>query len=326
LEKYSKERFFLVVSYDEPHHPFLCPEPYASMYDGYEFPKSENVYDSLEDKPDYQRAWAGDSLSEDKNTLTVEQADFFGCNSFVDAEIGRVLEAVERYAPGAMVIFTSDHGDFLHSHSLFGKGPAVYDEISRIPLIIRQPDCTVPGSVCKTPVSHIDLMPTIMEAMGLEIPVLLEGGSLVGLLHGEGPAARQVFMEFGRYEIDHDGFGGFQPLRAVFDGRYKLSVNLLSTDELYDLETDPGEMVNLIERSEYAEIRDRLHDAVLEWMNRTRDPFRGYYWERRPWRRKPRPASWEYTAMTRQREHEEYEPRQLDYDTGLEMEEAVRPK
>ena len=61
-------------------------------------------------------------------------------------------------------------------------------------------------------------------------------------------------------------------------------------------------------------------------MNDTRDPFRGYYWERRPWRKDARPASWAYTLMTRQREHEEYEPRQLDYDTGLEIESAVRLK
>ena len=61
-------------------------------------------------------------------------------------------------------------------------------------------------------------------------------------------------------------------------------------------------------------------------MNRTRDPFRGYYWERRPWRRDARPASWEYTGMTRQREVDGDEPRQLDYKPGLEMKEATRPK
>jgi uncharacterized sulfatase len=71
---------------------------------------------------------------------------------------------------------------------------------------------------------------------------------------------------------------------------------------------------------------DRLHDRLLDWMNRTRDPFRGYCWERRPWRRDARPATWDYTRMTRQPENEEYEPRQLNYDTGLPMTEAVRRK
>ena len=133
-------------------------------------------------------------------------------------------------------------------------------------------------------------------------------------------------MEFARYEIDHDGFGGFQPIRAAFDGRYKLVINLLSSDELYDLRADPQEMVNLIDSFDHDQIRDRLHDDILAWMNRTRDPFRGYYWERRPWRTDAREATWDYTGMTRQRENEEYEPRQRDYSTGLDMVEATRKK
>jgi uncharacterized sulfatase len=134
-----------------------------------------------------------------------------------------------------------------------------------------------------------------------------------------------VFIEFGRYEVDHDPFCGFQPIRAAFDGRYKLAINLLTSDELYDLENDPQEMENLIDAPEHLAARDRLHDSLLRWMNDTRDPFRGYYWERRPWRSDAPPASYLHSGMTRQREHEEYEPRQLDYATGMEMTKAVRP-
>jgi uncharacterized sulfatase len=112
----------------------------------------------------------------------------------------------------------------------------------------------------------------------------------------------------------------------VRSSRYKLVINLLTEDEFYDLAKDPYEMENVLGDANYQKERDALHDALLSWMNHTRDPFRGYYWERRPWRGDARPATWDYTAMTRQRENEEYEPRQLDYDTGLEMTEAVRPK
>jgi len=134
-------------------------------------------------------------------------------------------------------------------------------------------------------------------------------------------------MEFGRYETDHDGFGGYQPMRAVFDGRYKLSINLLSTDELYDLKEDPGELMNHIGDPSYGEIRDRLHDAILDEMYRTRDPFRGYYWARRPWRTDAPLASWDDRLMTRQRiESEIFEKHQLDYSTGLPIEKAVRVK
>lgn len=133
-------------------------------------------------------------------------------------------------------------------------------------------------------------------------------------------------MGLGRYESDHDGFGGFQPMRACLEGRYKRVINLLSSDELYDRETDPYERINLISFPEPRTVRDALHDAVLEWMNATRDPFRGYVWERRPWRTDARPATGRSTGMARQRENEECEPRQLDYETGLPMTSAVRPK
>jgi len=327
LSKSSGEDFFLVVSYDEPHHPFLCPEPYASMYKDYELPKRPNVWDTLEDKPEHHRVWAGDSVKEDKDALKIKNPYYFGCNSFADYEIGRVLDAVDEYAPDALVIYTSDHGDMLCSHSISNKGPVMYQEITNIPLLVRYPGVIPCGSVCTNTVSHIDLTPTILEVMGLPEPNLLEGESILELLsHPEAEKARDAFMEFGRYEIDHDGFGGFQLIRAVCDGHYKFVVNLLTTDELYDLEQDPYEMKNRIEDPAYQVIRDRLHDRLLAWMNDTRDPFRGYYWERRPWRTDAHPATWDFAGMTRQRENEEYEPRQLDYSTGLAITDAVRKK
>ena len=327
LSKFQHEDFFLVVSYDEPHDPYISPEPYSSMYSNYEFPKSPNVYDRLENKPEYQRVWAGNSVNEDKDSLRIMHPYFFGCNSYVDYEIGRVMKAIDQYAPDALVIYTSDHGDMLHSHSLTGKGPAAYEEIAHIPLLIRWPGRAPQGVSCPHVVSHIDLVPTILEVFNLPIPKLLEGESILRTLIDPSVPSRDVaFIEFGRYEIDHDGFGGMQLMRSAVDGRYKLSINLMSGDEFYDLEEDPYEMVNLIESPGYQVHRDRLHNQILNWMNTTRDPFRSYYWEHRPWRDDARPATWGYTGMTRQRENEEYEPRQLDYATGLPMTEAVRKK
>ena len=71
---------------------------------------------------------------------------------------------------------------------------------------------------------------------------------------------------------------GFQPIRCIFDGRYKLVINLMTSDELYDLQEDPYEQENLILDKAYAKIRNNLHDRLIEQMNVTRDVFRGYYW------------------------------------------------
>lgn len=327
LENHSDEDFFLSVSYDEPHDPYVCPKPYSTMFKDYEFPKSKNVWDVLENKPDHQKAWAGKALEQNRDEIKIKPQYFLGSNSYIDYEIGRVLEAIEKHCPDALIIYTSDHGDFLHSHCLFAKGPAMYDEICRIPFIAKWPGVINEGTVNENPVSHINIVPTILEAAGIPVPKIVEGKSIVDTFKNqETNVNKEVFVEFGRYEVDHDNFGGFQPLRSVFDGRYKLIINLLSQDELYDIKNDPEEMINLIDSEEHSEVRDELHNKLLDWMNETRDPFRGYYWERRPWRKNARPESWDYTNMTRQREHEEYEPRQLDYGTGLEMTAAVRAK
>ncbi|HIU32717.1 MAG TPA: sulfatase-like hydrolase/transferase [Candidatus Caccousia avistercoris] len=325
LEKHREEDFLLVVSYDEPHDPYICPPEYARMYEEFDFPLLPSHADTLEGKPDYQRVWAAASSQLDPENPRVRAPWFFGCNSYVDSQIGRVLDAAAQYAPEALLLYTSDHGDFLHEHRLAAKGPAAYDAIAHIPLFIAGPGLPQ-GQVDGNPVSHIDLLPTMLAWMGAEQPPILPGHSLLPQITGECPRVNDcVFLEFGRYEVDHDGFGGLQLMRSVFDGRYKLSVNLLSTDELYDLQEDPYEVRNLIDDPAYAAVRDKLHDRLLDNMDKTRDPFRGYYWERRPWRTDAPAASWRYRGFTRQ-SLDDFEPRQLDYGTGLPMEEATRVK
>ncbi len=325
IKNHSDTDYMLVISYDEPHGPSLCPKPYSSMYKDFAIPKYENLKDTLDDKPRHQQVWAGERRFLDKENITVNNRYLFGCNSFVDSEIGRVMEVIDKYADDALIIYTSDHGVMLDSHCLTQKGPAAYEEISHIPLIIRCNGFIKPNTIYEKPVSHIDIVPTILEYAKRDIPKALEGKSLIPSFKGE-EVNKEVFIEFGRYEVDHDGFGGFQPLRAVYDGKYKLVINLLSSDELYDLEKDPGEMINLIDSKEHVDIRNYLHDKILDFQNKTRDPLRGYYWEERPWRKDGFLETWDYTGKTRQRENDEYEKRQLDYDTGLEMVEAVRSK
>lgn len=324
LGTHAGEDYLLVVAYDEPHGPSLCPREYIDMYESFQFPRSVNVDDPLTAKPVEQRIWADGRLHETQPPIHMPQ--FFGAHTFIDQEIGRLLDKIDKTAPGALVIFTSDHGVFLESHRLTDKGPAMYEEITHVPFVARWPGHTPAKSTSSSLVSHIDLNGTLMEFFGFEIPKTLQGQSMLPLLHD--PAAKvrdEVFIEWGRYEVDHDGFGGYQPIRCVCDGRYKLSVNLLVTDELYDLETDPSEMNNLIDSKEHVAIRNALHDRLLEWMNTSRDPFRGYYWGHRPWRPEF-PEKWDNAGMTRQREDDGYLPRELDYATGLTMVSATRSK
>ena len=175
------------------------------------------------------------------------------------------------------MIYTSDHGDMLYSHSLTQKGPAMYEEITHIPLIIKG---FGKGLADPHPVSHINLAPTIFDVFGIPKAKTFEGGSIYQELLTGQRTNDYVFMEFGRYEVDHDGFGGYQPIRCAYDGRFKLVINLMGTDEFYDLREDPQEMENLIQDPSLRTHRERLHQALLDNMYDTRDPFRGDVYKR----------------------------------------------
>jgi uncharacterized sulfatase len=321
IREHRDRDYLLVVSIDEPHHPWICPEPFVSAFEHFEFPVP-NADDTLEDKPRSQREWATHtaahavSLRRREGRTWLHHPRHFACNSYSDSQVGRVLAALEAEAPDALTIYTSDHGDMFGSHRLHGKGPCMYEEIARVPLVVQWAGRVRKGSLSDGPVSHIDLVPTVLDYFGLPVPELLQGRSLLQQL--QEPAFRtneQVFIEFNRFEIDHDGFGAFAPIRCVFDGRWKLAVNLLDTDELYDLRDDPLELRNRISDPSLGAERNRLHADLMAWMNRTRDPLRGPHWLRRPWSNVSAGSTW--GGPTRPRPHDEsWYPKSLLYDTA----------
>ena len=290
--------FVFVASYDEPHGPFTCPPEYARPFLDYKYPLGPAAFDDLANKPRYQQQWAADraaTRSSPERSGYATHPLYFGCNSYVDSEIGRVIDAVDRYAPeNTWIIYTSDHGEMLGAHGLHAKAAAIYEEIAHIPLIVRPPRSASGSSVLgagsrvQTLASHIDVLPTMLDLAGLPIPPVFEGESLVPFLQGREDAQRGVFVEFNRFAAQGDGQGGFHPMRAVVKGQYKLAIHLLDTDELYDTGTDPAECANRIGDPALAEVRDALHDEIVDGMYANRDPFRGPVWEERPWRQRPR--------------------------------------
>lgn len=326
LDNHQEQDFLLVVSFDEPHGPCICPSPWNTMYEDFTWPDNPNFGDDLSKKPLYQRLWAKDALNKDPKELNKPSqmlSLFLGCNSFVDYQIGKILKKAQELYPEALIIFTSDHGDMLGNHRLQMKNAACYKEIANIPLIIKG---GVKGQVCKGPTSHLDLAPTILDYFNLPIPKSLEGKSLLKQLDDPLLEVNEaVFTEWTRYEQDHDGFGGLQLMRAITTKDYKLVIHLCDSDEFYDLTKDPFEVNNLIDDPHYKEQRNHLHDLLLERMNNSRDAMRGYQWACRPWREDKTPQ-WENDGYTRQPDNDPWQERQLDYDTGLPMKEAVRKK
>lgn len=322
IDRYQEEDFFLTVSYDEPHDPCQCPPKYMLdiLKSGWKFHKTPNMEDDLNDKPEHHRVWSEPNKNLTFKILQKAVMGFMACNRFVDDEIGKITEKIRASCPDAVIIYTADHGDMLMSHKLMNKGCAMYNEITNVPFLISGGPFHG-GKVSHTPVSHIDILPTVLDYLGQKIPKMLQGESL--LKTDLKRDKRNIFIEFNRYELDHDGFMGFQPIRSVFDGRYKLVVNLLTSDELYDEKEDPFEMRNLIYDPNYSAVRNELHDVLIDWMNTSRDMMRGYYWHCRSWRPEIKPSV-AHTGYTRQLEEEDFV--QLDYNTGLPMKGATRKK
>ena len=273
----------LILSYDEPHHPWTCPAEFLERYQDVEFPIPETFDTAFENKPRVQREWS-EWLGLDEESLAYNQRMTLAATAFVDSEIGRVLDVAERLE-NTYLLFTSDHGNQLGAHRLMWKGPWTYEESIRVPLIVRGPG--VPrDQIENRVVSHIDILPTLMELCDISVPPIMDGQSFASLVRegaGHATGSNRAIIEFNRFQLERDDFGAFYPIRCIVEERYKLAVNLFDRDEFYDLEDDPLEQVKLIGDPQCAADRDWLHRAILDWSYIRRDAFRSPQWEQRSW-------------------------------------------
>ncbi|MFN2185092.1 MAG: sulfatase-like hydrolase/transferase [Anaerolineae bacterium] len=273
----------LILSYDEPHHPWTCPPEFLEPYEHAELPIPKTFGTDFEGKPQVQREWS-EWMGLDEESLAYNQRMTLAATAFVDSEIGRVLDAADGLE-NTYLLFTSDHGNQLGAHRLMWKGPWMYEESIRVPLMIRGPG-VLRNRIENRIVSHIDILPTLMEFCDIPVPPIMDGQSFAelawqGAVRAGGPS--RAIVEFHRFQLDRDDFGAFYPIRCMVEDRYKLAVNLFDRDEFYDLDQDPLEQVNLIDEPEYAAERDRMHRALVEWSYVRRDAFRSPQWEQRPW-------------------------------------------
>ena len=314
LNTVDDDPFVLTVSFDEPHGPFVAPPEYWEKFTMDQIPPSPNFNASLANKPELQQIQQKQVGNPEWSAHAPLILKFFGCNSYVDREIGRVINAVEElHGDDTVIIYTSDHGDMLGGHGLMAKGPMMYEEITNVPFIVRSPDGPG-GKVSQALVSHLDIIPTMLDVAGINIPDSLHGTSLSPILGDPEATVRDsIMINYHRFANNHDGWGEFYPIRCAVDERYKLAINLLETDELYDLSTDPYEMTNLINDPVHTEARNRLHDTLLSEIDRIRDPFRSVRWANRSWRSVREPFYWGGEDRARQ-EGFPFEPSTINND------------
>ncbi len=264
--------FFHRTDFLGPHHPYVVPEPYASMYDPEEIDPPESYAETFAGKPVVHEQYVAYRGVDDFGWETWAEvlAKYWGFVSMIDDQIDRILEGLEErgLAGETMVVHTADHGDFVGNHRQFNKGPLMYEDTYQIPLQVRWPGVTEPGTVRDDPVSLVDLAPTFLEVADASIREDVDGRSLRPLLEGGSPAdwPEAVFAEY------HGDEFGLYSQRMVRTAQYKFVYNGPDRNELYDLEADPAELQNLIDHPDYAAVREDLAGRLTAWMDETDDP------------------------------------------------------
>ena len=273
----SDQPWVLYVGTIGPHDPFRVPTKYLDMYDLDDIPLPENYKDTLADKPRvYKRMrdqyWGQLSETEIRDAIR----HYWAYCTMIDDMFGEVLDTLDAtgQADNTMVLRVSDHGEYCGNHGVFFKGVPSFKEAYQIPAIIRYP-----GVIESTNrevdqfVSLADFAPTFYDVAGVPIPDDLTGKSLLPFLKGKtlDDWRDAQYTQLNGVEI-------YYSQRSVQTKQYKYVYNGFDIDELYDLQNDPHEMVNLTDDPNLTDIKRELVRKMWRFALQEKDEriFNGY--------------------------------------------------
>ena len=266
LRELAGRSFFLTVSFPAPHGPWVINDPYYSLYRREMIPLPANRHAVL-DVERSRAAWRFGNLLGDEG-LREYLGVYYGMVSMMDANLGRILDELRDLGQEdrTLVIFTSDHGDMQGGHGMYGKSTySMYEETTRVPLLLRWPGRIPAGKVVATQAGTCDISPTILDYLGLARPSDPAGTSLRGFIDGQADPARPMFSE-------RDFGGGRHFQRMIRTPEWKYSYDSRGDSQLYRLAVDPGESENLVDERAVGSVRQRMHDELVRWMRETGDP------------------------------------------------------
>ena len=295
LESYEEgdSPFFLWASFFDPHPRYLVPEPWDSMYDPAALTVPQAQEGEHEDSPPplqmtqtenpdfsaYKESGFGvqglHSHVHERADLGKDVAVYYGMISLLDKKIGDILDRLDTLglADDTLVVFASDHGHFFGQHGLIAKGPFHYEDMIKVPLIVRWPGRVPAGKVSTSLQSLVDFSPTLLSLADLPVPRTMTGVNQAEVWRGREESARDHILCEDRVEPT------MVHLKTYVDERYKLTVYYNQTHgELYDLETDPGELRNLWDDPDHAALKTDLLLRYI-WAELGKEPM----WMPRQW-------------------------------------------
>jgi len=257
LEEKYKKRFFLWVHYWDPHPLYDSPPPYNRMYmeEEEEDIDFKDLMSILRQRgPEYEKA------------LRRLHAMYDGAVTYTDKCIGDLMRKVEELGlfDNTIIVIHSDHGEYHGEHGLYGKpGGYLYDTLIRVPLIMRYPDVIPAGMTVESVVQNIDIVPTILDILGVPIPESMDGRSLLPIFTGNKSEIRmEAYTEHPQrvYSIRTKKW------KFIMAERVFIYPKRVDKEQLYNLEEDPNETKNIAAQEE--KVLKELKEKLLNWIKR----------------------------------------------------------
>ena len=269
--------FFAWASFQDPHPPYLVSAPWDTLYDpslmrpGHAVPgehaRNPVHFQLTQDaRPDFSRWREGFGVTglhshlQSEDELRHDMAVYFGMISLMDHHIGRILDSLDALGVSdrTMVVFTTDHGHFLGQHGLIRKGPFHYEDMIRIPFLVRYPGVVPRHHTTDSLVSLVDLAPTFLRVAGVPVPGWMQGVDQIPALSGERSVREHVLVENRCLPTRLN-------LRTYVTARHKLTLYANGdSGELFDLEHDPAEVHNLWDDPGLAALRMTLIQQMMQ--------------------------------------------------------------
>lgn len=280
----EEQPFLLSVGFQDPHHPHCVPTEFDARVNPDDVPLPDFVEGELDDKPPHfmearcgelsksktrgKFAMAGQGGGADFRKVSDDDARlgrayYYNMVKIIDEQMGRIMECLDTcgLSENTLVLFTTDHGELLGDHGLWMKGPFHYEQLVRVPTLIRYPTAIPPGQRTQGLFSHVDVVPTVLAAAGLPIPSDTDGVDAMPMLSGSTESVRDSLL----IECVDDP-QGLRLKTIVTDTRKLTWYSGQTYGELYDLEVDPSERVNQWDNPVYADDKTHLIGAILEEM------------------------------------------------------------
>ena len=281
LEERKDKPFFLAMGFYRPHTPYVAPREYFELYHPMKLHLPVEPPDDLLDVP--AAAWVQRTYQEEMDELTARRAmqGYYAAISFLDAQLGRLLDAMDRLGlwENTVVVFLSDHGYHMGEHKLWQK-TTLFENSARVPLIVAAPGFdSTRGKKSDAVVELVDLYPTLADLAGLEAPPHVQGASVRPQLQDvSAPGKAAALTTFITTDRQHVGNVRHRPNAQGYSLRTKRwrytewGENAWQGLELYDHQNDPKEFTNLASDPDYADELRLLEDLMATRVAAARKP------------------------------------------------------